>query len=91
MPVVTARCSAKSCDVDAAFAVIWNNPKLHTPDREKRWVACESHRQYLADFLDRRGFLIRVDALPRVEPLPAERPDVEPVAAPQVPGRTAPA
>ncbi len=47
----------------ATFAVIWNNPKIHSPEREKTWLACDEHRQWLADFLDARGFLRRVEKL----------------------------
>ncbi len=36
---------------------MWNNPKLHTPDRRKVWTACDEHREYLSTFLDMRGFL----------------------------------
>jgi len=57
----TATCSAKGCRAPAAWSVVWNNPKLHTPDRRKVWLACEEHRQHLADFLDVRGFLIGVE------------------------------
>lgn len=57
----TAICSAKGCRNPAAWSVVWNNPKLHTPDRRKVWLACEDHRQHLADFLDVRGFLIGVE------------------------------
>ena len=57
----TAICSAKDCRRSAAWSVVWNNPKLHTPDRRKVWLACEEHRQHLADFLDLRGFLIGVE------------------------------
>lgn len=57
------RCSAKACRNDATHVLVWNNPKVHTPDREKTWVACEDHRQSLADHLDVRGFLKRVDPL----------------------------
>ena len=55
-----ATCSAKACRAPATHAVLWNNPRLHTPDREKVWHACEAHRQSLADYLDVRGFLLRV-------------------------------
>ena len=51
-------CSAKDCRDEAAWAVVWNNPKVHTPQRRKTWLACDEHRSYLADFLDRRGFLL---------------------------------
>lgn len=57
----TAICSAKGCRRSAAWSVVWNNPKLHAPDRRKVWLACEEHRQHLADFLDLRGFLIGVE------------------------------
>lgn len=60
----TAVCSAKGCRAAAAWALVWNNPKVHTPDREKVWVACDDHRQSLADFLSARSFLRRVDPLP---------------------------
>jgi hypothetical protein len=56
-------CSAKGCQATAVYAVVWNNPKIHTPEREKIWTACEEHRQSLSDFLDVRGFLRRVDRL----------------------------
>ncbi|MCI0689759.1 MAG: hypothetical protein L0Y54_21355 [Sporichthyaceae bacterium] len=56
-------CSAKGCRAPAGYAVVWNNPKIHQPDREKVWLACAEHRQRLADFLQLRGFLRRVDPL----------------------------
>jgi hypothetical protein len=54
-------CSAKGCRQAAAWQVVWNNPKLHTPERRKVWLACDEHRQSLADFLDLRGFLLGVE------------------------------
>jgi len=54
-------CSSKGCRAPAVYAVVWNNPTLHTPEREKLWHACADHRKTLSDFLDLRGFLIRVD------------------------------
>jgi hypothetical protein len=58
------QCSAKGCRADAGHVLVWNNPKLHAPDREKTWAACDEHRQSLSEFLDLRGFLRRVDPLP---------------------------
>ena len=58
-----AMCSAKGCRAQAVWVLGWNNPKLHTPNRRKTWVACETHRQQLADFLDVRGFLRDVVAV----------------------------
>ena len=50
-------CSAKGCRVDAAYGLLWNNPKLHEPGRRKVWLACEEHADPLSDFLSKRGFL----------------------------------
>lgn len=56
-------CSAKGCQQEAQYAVVWNNPKVHTSDREKTWLACEEHREHLSGFVDKRGFLLRVEEL----------------------------
>jgi len=56
-------CSAKGCRAAAAYTVVWNNPTIHAPEREKTWLACEEHRDSLAAFLDIRGFLRRVEPL----------------------------
>jgi hypothetical protein len=50
-------CSGKGCTAPAEFELRWNNPKLHTPDRRKVWLACADHRQSLSDFLAARQFL----------------------------------
>lgn len=50
-------CSAKACRQNAAWALLWNNPKLHTPERRKVWLGCDEHRVTLGDFLSMRGFL----------------------------------
>ena len=41
----------------AAYDLQWNNPKIHTPDRRKHWLACAEHRDSLSQFLSARGFL----------------------------------
>ena len=56
-------CSAKGCRATASYAVVWNNPKIHPPEREKIWMACEEHRQSLADYLAARALLRRVERL----------------------------
>ncbi len=50
-------CSAKGCRSAAQHVLVWNNPKLHVPGREKTWVACDEHRESLSSFLGVRGFL----------------------------------
>ena len=60
-------CSAKACRNSATWAHLWNNPKLHTPDRRKVWLACDDHRTSLGEFLSIRGFLVETvaaDAIP---------------------------
>jgi hypothetical protein len=52
-----ATCSAKGCQAPARWELRWNNPRLHTPDRRKVWLACDDHRASLSDFLGARGFL----------------------------------
>lgn len=54
-------CSAKGCREPARHVLLWNNPKVHAPDREKPWHACEEHRESLAQFLQVRGFLKRAE------------------------------
>lgn len=50
-------CSARGCRRNAAWALRWNNPKLHTPERRKTWLACDEHRDSLGEHLAVRGFL----------------------------------
>ncbi len=59
-------CSAKACRVTAVHAVIWRNPKLHTAQRRKVWLACDDHRGSLSDFVAKRGFLIEVISVDRL-------------------------
>ncbi|MEV4948849.1 hypothetical protein [Streptomyces sp. NPDC053755] len=61
----TPICSAKGCRVAAVWVLAWNNPKLHTPERRKTWLACEEHREHLSQFLGVRGFL--KDVVPLAE------------------------
>ena len=60
-PVV---CSAKGCRAPAVWALRWNNPKLHPPERRKTWLACDEHREHLSGFLSARGFLREVEPVP---------------------------
>lgn len=50
-------CSARGCRAAAAWGVLWNNPKIHTPSRRKVWLACVAHRASLENYLRVRGFL----------------------------------
>ncbi|MEU4203193.1 hypothetical protein [Streptomyces sp. NPDC045470] len=70
----TPVCSAKGCRADAVWVLAWNNPKLHTPERRKTWLACEEHREQLSHFLGLRGFLKDVVTLEEWEKGAADRP-----------------
>lgn len=49
-------CSRKACRAAALWQVKWNNPKIHTPQRRKIWLACDEHRPWLEHFLQQRLF-----------------------------------
>ena len=53
-----ALCSAKGCRAAATVDLVWRNPRLHDAAREKHWLACPEHEDFLADFLARRDFLL---------------------------------
>lgn len=48
-------CSARQCDQDAQWAVLWANPNLHY-GRHKTWLACDTHRGSLLEYLQERDF-----------------------------------
>ncbi|NJC65366.1 hypothetical protein HC028_12750 [Planosporangium flavigriseum] len=56
-------CSAKACREPARWALRWNNPRIHTEERRKNWLACDDHKEGLAEFLRIRGFLREVEPL----------------------------
>lgn len=56
-PVGDLQCSARGCRQEARWGLLWNNPRLHDPDRRKVWLACDDHRERLETFLGVRGFL----------------------------------
>ena len=65
------QCSRANCSNDAVWNVNWRNPRIHTADRVKVWVACEEHREFLRDYLGTRGFPVALSpvgvAVDRVE------------------------
>ena len=58
------QCSAKGCRASASWQLRWNNPKLHSPEYRKTWLACDEHRTSLGDFLSARRFLREVEPFP---------------------------
>jgi hypothetical protein len=71
-------CSAKDCRAPAMWVLAWNNPKLHTPERRKTWLACDEHREHLSQFLGMRGFLKDVVTLPEWARRPEGAPGADP-------------
>jgi len=69
----------------AEYTLVWNNPKIHEPDREKTWLACAGHRDSLGEFLRIRGFLRRIDPFTAPADVPADSasdPRADPPASP---------
>jgi hypothetical protein len=59
-PASAATCSRAGCRSSALWRVEWRNPKIHSPDRVKVWVACDEHRDFLRDYLAAREFPVAV-------------------------------
>jgi hypothetical protein len=57
------QCARAGCVDDASWQVNWRNPRIHSADRVKVWVACAEHVDFLHDYLDTRGFPVLVTAL----------------------------
>jgi hypothetical protein len=55
-------CSRAGCTAPAAWTISWRNPRIHSPDRRKIWLACDEHVDYLRDFLAARDFPLEVHA-----------------------------
>lgn len=56
-------CSRAGCREGASWRLDWRNPRIHTADRVKTWLACGEHLDYLRDFLAARDFPLAVLAL----------------------------
>ncbi|MFQ4148868.1 hypothetical protein AAGW05_09255 [Arthrobacter sp. LAPM80] len=48
-------CSRKGCRQPATMQLLWNNPKIHTAERRKIWLACPDHVGWLEDYLQSRS------------------------------------
>ncbi|MHB1171485.1 MAG: hypothetical protein ACYCZY_03120 [Lacisediminihabitans sp.] len=53
-------CSRAGCSQPASWNVNWRNPRLHSAERVKVWLACDEHRDFLRDFLAARDFPVLV-------------------------------
>lgn len=57
------QCSSAGCATLAAWRVNWRNPRIHSADRVKVWLACDAHRETLANYLGTRGLPVVVSAM----------------------------
>ncbi|WP_091234141.1 hypothetical protein [Microbacterium sp. 3J1] len=58
-------CSRAGCRNAATARVVWRNPRIHAVDREKIWLACSEHVDFLRDYLAARDFPVTVrDGVP---------------------------
>ncbi len=48
-------CSRRGCRTAATVQLLWNNPKIHPPERRKVWLACGEHVEWLEDYLRTRS------------------------------------
>lgn len=62
-PAMRYACSRAGCDLEASHAITWRNPKIHSEDRRKVWLACDEHLEYLREFLAARGFPLAVSTV----------------------------
>jgi len=53
-------CSRAGCRETASWRIEWRNPRIHTEDRVKVWLACAEHVDFLREFLAAREFPVRV-------------------------------
>jgi hypothetical protein len=54
-------CSRAGCRGVPTAQVVWRNPRIHTADRRKVWLACPEHVAYLRDYLAARDFPVSVE------------------------------
>lgn len=66
-PAAPATCSRAGCRAEARWRIDWRNPRIHSADRTKTWVACDEHRDYLRDYLAAREFPVSVTPLAATE------------------------
>lgn len=60
-------CSTRGCRNRGMWALLWNNPRIHMPDRRKVWLVCSEHKEELTSYLSSRSLLkdvVPVDQIP---------------------------
>ena len=59
----TKRCSRTSCREEPTWEVQWRNPKIHSEDRVKIWLACDGHQEFFQGYLEQRNFPVTCVAI----------------------------
>ena len=54
------QCARASCRAAATHHIVWRNPRIHSEDRRKLWLACDEHVGFLTDYLRARDFPVTV-------------------------------
>lgn len=67
-------CSRSGCREAAAWRIDWRNPRIHTGERGKTWLACDEHVGYLREFLASRSFPVEVSAFEAAVDAPTDAP-----------------
>jgi hypothetical protein len=57
------KCSRAGCQEQASWFIYWRNPKVHSEDRKKTWLACESHKEFFKEYLSMREFLLEAEII----------------------------
>jgi hypothetical protein len=64
-------CSRKGCREQAAWQLLWNNPRIHTPERRKAWASCPGHVEWFEEYLQERGLWKQTLPLTADQPMEA--------------------
>ncbi|MCY7404319.1 MAG: hypothetical protein LH475_06805 [Cryobacterium sp.] len=70
-PLESSTCSRADCRNPGSWRLDWRNPRIHSTDRVKTWLACDAHVEYLREFLAARDFPLTVSPLDASAPDPA--------------------
>jgi len=70
-PLESSTCSRADCRNAGNWRIDWRNPRIHSTDRVKTWLACDEHLDYLREFLAARDFPLAVSTLAAGRPDPS--------------------
>lgn len=57
---LAVQCSRAGCVQVPVVKILWRNPKIHDESRTKIWLACQTHVDYLSEFLRARNFPVEL-------------------------------